>query len=614
MESKLRILHLDHSRQDSGKVRKELLNAGYSGKFNTVDTKTKYIQALKNFRPDVILSDKSLPRLDLKEAIKIYNDQTVKAPFIVVSDRLPARESATLFRNGVIDYVPKSNLSLLPETIVTALRRKQSVHNTKKLNTPPCAKNLGFQSFLDALPVSIYCIQMIGDKKSVYVSPGIIDLTGFPANNFIDDPMFWTKRIHPDDSPGILKEMNQLNEKGIREFEYRWQMPDGSYRWFFERMTFKKEKNGTRYLSGAFIDITDKKIASESLKKSETRYRHLVEKMREGLVYVDANGHIEFVNDRFCDIFGVPREDVTGKNIFELMTDRRQSEFIERKTEERRSGKSEQYDLPVLKKDGEKIWINVNASPITDDQGKYCGTLSTISNITDRKTAEEQLEFKIRELNTFLYRATHDMRSPLLSLLGLINIAKMEVPDPKSQNYFDLVRQSTERMDNILTDLVDIIKISQSAPVKQKINFPDIIEEIKKDLEFTPGFKEIRFDVENKFLGKYYSNRTFIRSILQNLIDNAVKFKKEKSADSMVRVTLIESNNFIRVEVYDNGSGIPSAIQDKVFDMFFRGNEKSTGTGLGLYIVKTAVDRLGGKIELTSREGLETKFTVYLPL
>jgi signal transduction histidine kinase len=218
-----------------------------------------------------------------------------------------------------------------------------------------------------------------------------------------------------------------------------------------------------------------------------------------------------------------------------------------------------------------------------------------------------------KELDTFLYRASHDMRSPVCSIIGLCNIAShLSQGEPKE--LIDRVVNTTMGMDKLLKKLSVISEINQPTGFTS-ITLLQAIEDIQHDLaKLNPGQK-VNVEVDCPADLVVFSYPNLVHTILSNLIENGLFYSAlENERAPVVRVNARITGEEVEIDVHDNGVGVDPSINHRLFDMFFKGTEKSKGHGLGLYIVSKAVQALDGKIEVESELGLYTKFRVVLPL
>lgn len=225
----------------------------------------------------------------------------------------------------------------------------------------------------------------------------------------------------------------------------------------------------------------------------------------------------------------------------------------------------------------------------------------------------KMLEETNKELDTVLYRASHDLRSPVCSIIGLCNIATT-VSNEESTELLEKVVQTTVGMDKLLKKLSIISEINNPKDLSP-IKLSKAIKEIEQDFKQTIKDHRINFVVECPDDLVISSYPYLIEVILSNLIENALFFCKiKRSKHYRVILSVGMNENYLELSLYDNGIGVDSGISDRLFDMFFRGNEYSKGNGLGLYIVQKAVYALNGQIAVESDPGKFTRFVVQLPL
>ena len=221
------------------------------------------------------------------------------------------------------------------------------------------------------------------------------------------------------------------------------------------------------------------------------------------------------------------------------------------------------------------------------------------------------IENKNAELDSFFYRVSHDLKGPITSLQGLHNLITLEVKDPAALQYFEMYRSQVNRMYNIVMSLIDLTQMKHMGGGKVKIDFPTLVDECIGSYGYLENFKNIEFIKEIDEVN-FHSEWAIINTILQNLIENAIKYSKPHGP--FVKISVHQKNGFIQISVVDNGLGIDESHQAKIFDMFYRASERAKGSGLGLYILKRAVERLNGTIELKSKPREGSTFLVALPI
>jgi signal transduction histidine kinase len=218
-----------------------------------------------------------------------------------------------------------------------------------------------------------------------------------------------------------------------------------------------------------------------------------------------------------------------------------------------------------------------------------------------------------KELDSFLYSTSHDLRAPLASVLGIANIAKYEVSDEKALQLFSMIENRAKKLDAVIGD---ILNLARSKKMELKIEVVDlnrIIEEVFSDVKVTAQQNNVELKYQGEGNNFLNSDKNQLKIILGNLVSNAVKYQNPEEPNPIVEVKLRKDARKISILVSDNGIGIPEHSQPKIFEMFYRASLATEGTGLGLYIAKEAVQKLGGEITFTSEEGTGTTFKITLP-
>ncbi len=219
------------------------------------------------------------------------------------------------------------------------------------------------------------------------------------------------------------------------------------------------------------------------------------------------------------------------------------------------------------------------------------------------------------ELDNFIYKTSHDIRGPLASLKGMVNLAIMDVKDEKALGYLDKLDLTAEKLNTVLTRLLIVNRINHAELKPELIHFEPIIHEILT-LEVKKGVPskiKLEYDVAPDI--QLISDKEMVRLILENLIDNALKFYNDSErVESFVRIIVRSEDGKVTAHVRDNGVGISQMDRDKIFQMFVRASERSETGGIGLYLAKLATEKLGGEINLVSTDEKFTEFIVQFPV
>ncbi|MCD9016769.1 sensor histidine kinase [Parachryseolinea silvisoli] len=227
--------------------------------------------------------------------------------------------------------------------------------------------------------------------------------------------------------------------------------------------------------------------------------------------------------------------------------------------------------------------------------------------------SNEMLTKTNSELDRFVYSTSHDLRAPLSSVLGLINIADRTENPQDVKRYLSMMKERVHSLDKFIRDITDYSRNNRLEIVREKVNLSEMAHEIWDSLKFAPEAERINFQVEIPQDAIVESDKNRLRVIMGNLISNAIRYHDLAKAERFIRLQHQMNGKVFYLRVEDNGQGIAPEYHTRIYDMFYRGNEQSKGSGLGLYIVKEALVKLSGSIHLESAPGKGSIFTVKLP-
>lgn len=218
-----------------------------------------------------------------------------------------------------------------------------------------------------------------------------------------------------------------------------------------------------------------------------------------------------------------------------------------------------------------------------------------------------------KELDSFVYSVSHNLRAPLMSVLGLLDLAKQQNESSTLEEYFQMMESSIHKLDETVREILDYSRNARQDLTIERIDLEEMIREHFEKMRFMPGSTLIHQDISVTAHTAFFSDRYRLSLIFNNLISNAIKYADGMKEKQVIRITAEIGNDDVLLEMSDNGIGIEDRHLMKIFDMFFRGTETNKGAGLGLYIVREAIDKLGGTIDVNSVRGEGTTFRLRLP-
>jgi len=460
-----------------------------------------------------------------------------------------------------------------------------------------------FRTLADATPVLIWVSDT--DKRCNYFNKQWLDFTGRTIEQEMGDG--WTQSVHSDDLEGCLETyVTAFDARTPFTMEYRLRRHDGEYRWVLDNGVprFAPDGSFSGYI-GSCLDITDRKRAEVQLRESEERFRRIVETALEGIWVLDPRGRTTFANARMAEMLGISVADMLGRSVFDFMDPEDRSPTAAR-LEQRSHGIADVYDSRFRRADGQEVWAIVSASPFTDDRGIVVGILGMLTDITDRKRAEEELRNADRRKEEFLAVLSHELRNPLAPIQTAVDLLEQAgTSKAGSERELAVIKRQVQNLKRLVDDLLDVSRISRgkielrkelvelAAVVAQAVEaVRPLLDERRQELQVSIPEESIFVEADS----------TRLEQILSNLLLNAAKYTPE-GGRIWLDVEQLPSDLIIRVR--DTGIGIEPDLLPKVFDLFLQGERRvglsHEGGGIGLSLAKNLVELHGGTITAHSQ-------------
>ncbi|MGZ5243483.1 MAG: PAS domain-containing sensor histidine kinase [Bacteroidia bacterium] len=332
------------------------------------------------------------------------------------------------------------------------------------------------------------------------------------------------------------------------------------------------------------------------------------------LLVLNPDYTIQAVNAAVIKQLHYTEEELIGKPVSVLFYRNEPKSLDKIQKELQKHGHSYNTERVLKTKKGKPVPVSISASLLHDDTNTIDGILCIAKDISQQKKKEEELRKKNEELNSFIYRVSHDIKGPLSSILGLIYLAKSDIDDPTCvAEYVNLIEQSANRLDRIIGELLELSSINQQDIKYSTIQSGILINEILQSLAYTAEYQDVKIDINVKSAPVIVAKKVLVKTVLQNLIHNAILYKKNSADAHKVIIRVEDLGHDYCITVADTGIGMAKSMQENIFKMFFRGDRSSKGTGLGLYIVKNSVEAMYGTIEVKSKPNQGTTFKVTIP-
>jgi len=424
--------------------------------------------------------------------------------------------------------------------------------------------------------------------------------------------------FHPDHQPIIRKAFRTLILEGI-PFDERLKIITELNRELWVRVIGQRESVHGNYIRayGVIQDVTDSQLSKERIKRREWLLKSVFNSTADALLLIDQDQKIIDCNESALRIFEVEhRQDILGLD----GTTFQKTPFLDKDTQEIRKVIDEKgvwtKEIEFVTTKDKAFWGSL---AITTFPGMDYGVVR-ITDITEQKDAErllvesnQHLQKANEELDRFVYSASHDLRAPLTSIMGLIQLANMEGMGEQLKEYLQHMQTSANRLDNFIKDLTHFSRNARLQVTSEPIQFEKMISELFEQYQFMDYQSPVKTYVSVEQSKTFRTDRSRLQIALGNIISNAMKYSLEQDEESYVKVDVTVASGRATIQIKDNGMGIDAEHHSKIFEMFYRADNHKPGSGLGLYIVKETIEKLEGTIEMVSAKGQGTQFTLVIP-
>ena len=454
---------------------------------------------------------------------------------------------------------------------------------------------------------------------------GIQGVFGYKKEDIGKTSKWWFDRVHPEDSIRVSVKLYNFLEEKVEKWqdEYRFACADGTYKYVFDRGFLVKDADGKPIrMIGAMQDVTRQKEEEQRLKLLET----VVTQTKDAVIITEAEKSkkgsipkIVFVNPAFSEMTGYRSKEVVGKSPAIFMGRKALATEIARLSEALKNKKEYKFETLNHKKSGEEYWVNFSMIPITNKEGEHSHWISIQRDITEEKKQEKEKEQLIRELTQnnkdlkqFSYITSHNLRAPLSNLTGLLHLMEdIPVDNPELREILNGFSKSTHLLNETINDLVRVVIIKDNPSIqKEEVLIKDVFENVFNQLSFMISVHKPIIKIELEKVSIININKAYLESILLNLLTNAIKYRAT-TRQLKINISSKQVGNDIVLTFRDNGIGIDLERNgDKIFGLYQRFHNYPDSKGLGLYLVKSQVESMGGNITVQSEVNKGTTFTL----
>lgn len=426
--------------------------------------------------------------------------------------------------------------------------------------------------------------------------------------------------VHPEDREKVDSAFNEsFNSKEYNVIQHRIITPKGAIKFIEERwkVSFNIHNEPVRVF-GTCQDITDTIHYQEKLALSSL----IVNSSHDVILSITLEGIITSWNKGAEKVLGYSDQEVIGQSIYLLVPQELHEEekIIASKIKEKKI--IDRYETVRIKKDGSIVDVSLTVSPIVNEFNQVIGASKIMRDISAQKTSEYEkaqmmndLIQRNKDLEQFAYIVSHNLRAPVANIIGVTDIFKMSDVEPEEKlSLINALNQSAFALDNVIKDLSLILQIRREVnEQKTLIRFSDIIQEIIQSIENLVKSEKVNFEIDFSEVDQITSIKSYIYSIFYNLVSNSIKYK-QPHVNPVIKIKSTVVENQIVIHFSDNGLGIDlKKNKDNVFGMYKRFHTHIEGKGMGLFMIKTQVETLGGKITIRSELNKGTEFKIDLP-
>ena len=461
-------------------------------------------------------------------------------------------------------------------------------------------------------------------EDSINWNKGIESVFGYNPADVGKTSKWWFDKIHPEDSIRMSIKLYSFIEQKTEKWQdqYRFRCVDGSYKYVLDRGFLLKDENGRAIrMIGAIQDITKQKEEEQRLKLLET----VITQSKDSILITEADSidrripKIVYVNPAFSQMSGYLSHEIIGKSPNIFKGPKSDSEELKKLLRAIKNKEECLIETINYTKKKEEYWVRFSMIPIFNNEGAISHWISIQRDITDEKKLETEKEHLIRELTQnnkdlkqFSYITSHNLRAPLSNLIGLLNLIEdIPVEDPELQEILAGFTKSTHLLNETINDLVKVIIIKDNPSMqKEEVSLKEVFENVFSQLSFQIELHKPIIKLNFEKVPLLNTNKAYIESILLNLLTNSIKYKSE-NRKLKISITAEQIDHRAILTFKDNGIGIDlERNRDKVFGLYQRFHNYPDSKGLGLYLVKSQVETMGGTITIESEVNKGTTFTI----
>jgi len=643
-ENHIKILFVEDMPSDNELAVRELKKSGLLFSHMVVETAETFLAALDDYKPDIVISDYSMPSFDGMSALKLSLKHDPFLPFIILTGAMNEDVAVECMKAGASDYLIKGHISRLSFAVSEAIEKKKMQKDK--------------QNGYDALRESEKLLKKIINSSADLIFVKDLNLRTILCNeafaaalNRRPEDLFgktdiengWdTKLIKGDPEKGVKgyekDDLEVLSGKMVKNYLESSNV-NGTMRFFDTiKLPLKDGAGNIIGVLGVSRDITERRRLEEVQKNHQRQLADInqmlqliMDSIPVRIFCKDIYLNYLWCNKLFAEDAGRKTpQDVIGDNDYNMNWSEQADQYRKDDTEIMLSEKPRiGYEELQTKPDGSKIWLRTSKIPMFDNDHRVIGIMGTYEDITERKLAEqaiviakEKAEEASMAKSRFVANMSHELRTPMNGIMGFSGLLSTTGLDENQMEFNEMIRTSSEHLLEVINDILDFSKIEAKKLQLDNKTF-DISETAKSSLKIIGEEAKRKglsssYEIDSAINYKISGDELRIKQILINLLANAVKFTF--AGGVRIKISELErtfENSIISLEVSDTGIGIHPDKTEEIFEMFHQLDDSNTrrygGTGLGLSIVKGLAEMMGGSVSVKSEIEKGSSFTVTVP-
>jgi PAS domain S-box-containing protein len=453
---------------------------------------------------------------------------------------------------------------------------------------------------------------------------GIKGIYGYNQDQVENNSKWWFNNIHPEDSIKMSIKLYSFLEQKTEKWQdqYRFKCADNTYKHVLDRGFILKDKDGKAVrMIGAIQDITKQKEEENRLKLLETVFTQA----KDSIIITEAESDdgqipkIVFANPAYINMSGYETNEIIGKSPNLFMGENSDIQQIEKLTKAIINKEECLLEIICYKKDQSEYWVQLSFIPVYNLEHELSHWISIQRDVTEEKELEKEKEQLIQELTKnnkdlkqFSYITSHNLRAPLSNLTGLLNLLEdISIDDDELKEIIIGFNKSTHLLNETVNDLTKVITIRDNSAIQnEEILIKNTFQNIFNQLSFQIELHQPQLNINFGDITTIRTYKTYFESIILNLLTNAIKYRSE-DRKLIIEITGTKINNTNIITLKDNGIGINlERHKDKIFGLYQRFHNYPDSKGLGLYLVKSQIESMGGTISIESEVNKGTTFTL----